>query len=92
VRRFLPRTYLEEFVDPDASLDGSPAVWVHRPAIGVFQAAPLEPGGRSRHFNEVEEPALQKNDDLEHLLGGDRERRLEAHPREVGIAHRAFPG
>jgi hypothetical protein len=68
VRRFLPRFYLEGFVDPGERVDGAPAVWVHRPAMGVFQAAPLEPDGASRHFNEVDEPALRKNEDLEQLL------------------------
>ncbi len=65
MRRFLPRSYLEAFVDPDER-DG--LVWVHRPVIGVFQAARLEPDGTNRHFNEVDEPALHKNDDLERLL------------------------
>jgi len=68
LRRFLPRFYVEGFVDRDVSADGAPPVWVHRPVIGVFQRAPVESGGTSRHFNEVEEPALQKNDDLERLL------------------------
>ena len=69
LRRFLPRFYLEGFLDPEEHVEGSPAVWVHRPVIGVFQPAPVEPRGTSRHFNEVDEPALQKNDDLEQLLG-----------------------
>jgi hypothetical protein len=69
LRRFLPRFYLEGFLDPEEHVAGSPAVWVHRPVIGVFQPAPIEPRGTSRHFNEVDEPALQKNDDLEQLLG-----------------------
>jgi hypothetical protein len=69
LRRFLPRFYLEGFLDPKEHVDGSPAVWVHRPVIGVFQPAPVEPRGTSRHFNEVDEPALQKNDDFEQLLG-----------------------
>jgi hypothetical protein len=68
LRRFLPRFYLEGFLDPEEHVDGSPAVWVHRPVTGVFQPAPVEPRGTSRHFNEVDEPALQKNDDLEQLL------------------------
>ncbi len=68
MRRFLPRFYLEGFVDPDERTDGSPAVWVHRPVIGVFQPARLEPDSTNRHFNEVDEPALQKNEDLERLL------------------------
>lgn len=88
VHRFLPRFYLEGFVDPDVRVDGSPAVWIHRAAIGAFQPAPLEPdgGGRpssshsgnpsgnpssnpsSNHFNEVDDPALRKCEDLERLL------------------------
>jgi hypothetical protein len=68
LRRFLPRFYVEGFVDPEARVDGSPAVWVHRPVIGVFQPAPVEPAAPHRHFNEVEEPALRKNDALEPLL------------------------
>jgi len=68
LRRFLPRFYVEGFVDPEEHVEGSPAVWVHRPMIGVFQSAPIEPDGWRRHFNEVDEPALQKNDDLERLL------------------------
>ncbi len=69
VRRFLPRFYVEGFVDPDERAEGAPAVWVHRPVIGVFQPAPVEPEGAHRHFNDVDEPALQKNEDLERLLG-----------------------
>jgi uncharacterized protein DUF4238 len=69
LRRFLPGFYLQGFVDPDARGDGPPFVWVHRPAFGVFERAPLEPDGANRHFNEVDEPALQKNEDLERLLG-----------------------
>ncbi len=68
MRRFLPRFYVEAFVDPDERVDGAPAVWVHRPVIGVFQSAPVAPDGAKRHFNEVDEPALQRNEDLEHLL------------------------
>lgn len=68
MRTYLPRFYVEGFVDPEAHVEGSPAVWVHRPVIGVFQAAPVEPGGARRHFNEVEEPALRRNADLERLL------------------------
>jgi hypothetical protein len=64
----LPRFYVEGFVDPDEHVAGLPAVWVHRPVIGVFQPARLEPDGTNRHFNEVDEPALQKNEDLERLL------------------------
>jgi hypothetical protein len=40
MRRFLPRSYLEGFLDPDERAEGSPAVWIHRPAIGAFQRAP----------------------------------------------------
>jgi hypothetical protein len=68
VRRFLPRFYVEGFVDPDERVDGAPQVWVHRPVIGLFQPAPVEPGGAHRHFNQVEEPALDKCDDLERQL------------------------
>jgi len=68
LRRFLPRLYVEGFVDPEAHVEGAPAVWVHRPVIGVFQAAPTEPDGTHRHFNEVDEPALQKHENLERLL------------------------
>lgn len=69
MRRLLPRFYVGGFVDADERIDGSPAVWVHRPAIGVFQASPVEPDGFKRHFNEIDDPKLQKNDDLEGLLG-----------------------
>lgn len=68
LRRFLPRFYVEGFVDPEEHVEGSPAVWVHRPVIGMFQPAPVEPGGTNRHFNEVDEPALRENEDLEPLL------------------------
>ncbi len=68
MRRFLPRFYLEGFVDPDEHAAGFPVVWVHRPVIGVFKNAPVEPGGANRHFNEVDEPGLRKNADLEQLL------------------------
>ncbi len=68
LRRFLPRFYVEGFVDPEEHAEGSRAVWVHRPVIGVFQPAPVEPDGKNRHFNEVDEPALRKSDDLERLL------------------------
>jgi len=65
MRRFLPRTYLEAFVDADAPPGDVPVVWVHRPVIGVFQAAPLEPDGVNRHFNQVDEPAFLANEELE---------------------------
>ncbi|HEY6004201.1 MAG TPA: DUF4238 domain-containing protein [Anaeromyxobacter sp.] len=68
MRRFLPRFYVEGFADAQEGDNGSPVVWVHRPAIGVFQRTPIEPDGSRRHFNEVDEPALRKNDDLERLL------------------------
>ena len=68
LRRFLPGSYLEGFADPGARASEPPFVWVHRPAFGAFQAAPLEPDGTNRHFNEVDEPALGKNQDLERLL------------------------
>jgi hypothetical protein len=73
LRRFLPRFYVEGFVDPEERADDRPIVWVHRPVVGVFQPAPAEPDGGSRHFNEVEDPALQKNEDLERLLGAVEE-------------------
>jgi hypothetical protein len=65
MRRFLPRAYLEPFADADARGGDAPTVWVHRPVIGVFQAAPLEPDGVNRHFNEVDEPALLASEGLE---------------------------
>lgn len=68
MRRYLPRSYLERFLDQEARGEEAGTVWVHRPAIGMFQRAPLEPDGIGRHFNEVDEPALQKNDDLEQVL------------------------
>jgi hypothetical protein len=68
VRRYLPRWYVEGFVDPNERVGGSPAVWVHRPVIGVFQAAPVEPDGPGRHFNVVEEPELRRHVGLDLLL------------------------
>ncbi len=68
MRRFLPRFYVEGFVDTRERPDDSPVVWVHRPAVGVFQRAPVEPDGARRHFNEVDEPRLHENDELEPLL------------------------
>jgi hypothetical protein len=68
LRRFLPRSYLEGFVDPDEHATGFPVLWVHRAVIGVFQSAPVEPRDMNRHFNEVDEPELRKNADLEQLL------------------------
>ncbi len=66
--RYLPRFYVEGFADPDERVDGSPVVWVHRPAIGVFQRAPIEPHGAGRHFNEVDEPG--RHEDLQRVLAG----------------------
>jgi hypothetical protein len=40
--RFLPRSYVEAFVDPEEKVDGDPAVWVHRAAFGVFRAMPVQ--------------------------------------------------
>lgn len=77
MQRVLPRFYVEGFVDTDGR--DPPVVWVHRPAIGVFQEAPIEPDGARRHFNEVVEPGLRGNDDLEPLLAaieGDAARLL----------------
>jgi hypothetical protein len=68
LRRFLPRFYVEGFADADERSGGSPVVWVHRPAVGVFQKAPIEPDGARRHFNEVDEAALLENDGLEPSL------------------------
>lgn len=68
MRRFLPRFYVEGFVDADERAGELPVVWVHRPAIGAFQRAPVDPGGSGRHFNEVDEPALRQNEELEPLL------------------------
>jgi hypothetical protein len=68
MRRYLPRSYVEAFVDPDARPGAAPAVWVHRPAVGVFQRAPVEPDGARRHFNEVDDQSLRAREDLEPLL------------------------
>ena len=68
MRRFLPSFYVEGFADPGHSIDGSPAVWVHRTAIGEFKRARVEPDGTNRHFNEMPGPPLQGDDDLEVLL------------------------
>lgn len=35
MRRFLPSFYVEGFADLGDYIDGSPAVWVHRTAIGL---------------------------------------------------------
>lgn len=66
--RFLPRSYVEAFVDPDEEVDGEPAVWVHRAAFGVFKAVPVEPRGGERHFNVPETGALRHNQELEGRL------------------------
>lgn len=89
MQRYLPRFCLEAFVDPRESTLGRPAVWVHRPAIGVFQPAPVDPQGARWHFNYVDEPALRKNDDLEPLLASlenDAERLVAEIPARSGIA------
>ncbi len=66
--RLLPRFYVEGFVDPDGPGETGPRVWVHRPAIGVFQPAPVEPDGAHRHFNEADEAELRTSADLEARL------------------------
>lgn len=66
--RYLPRRYVEAFVDPDAQVDGGPAVWVHRAAFGVFQVAPVEPRGDERHFNVADPGTLRPNAELERRL------------------------
>jgi hypothetical protein len=67
-RRILPRRYVGAFVDPEVHVDGAPAVWVHRPALGVFQATPAEPRGGERHFNVPDERSLRYNAPLERRL------------------------
>ncbi len=67
-RRILPRLYVEGFVDPEVHVDGAPAVWVHRPSLGVFQATPVEPRGGERHFNVPDERSLRYNAGLERRL------------------------
>ena len=66
--RILPRSYVEAFVDPDAMVDGDPAVWVHRAAFGVFKAVPVEPRGGERHFNVPDAGTLRHNVELERRL------------------------
>jgi hypothetical protein len=66
--RFLPRSYVEGFVDPEEKVDGEPAVWVHRSAFGVFQAVPVEPRGGERHFNVPDPGTLRHNAELERRL------------------------
>lgn len=66
--RYLPRSYVEAFVDPDARVDGAPAVWVHRAAFGLFQVLPVEPRGGERHFNVPDPGALRHNAELERRL------------------------
>jgi hypothetical protein len=68
VKCFLPRSYVQGFIDREASEDEAPSVWIHRPAIGVFQRGALEADGANRHFNDVDEPALLKNEELERQL------------------------
>ena len=65
MRTYLPRAYLEGFVDPDLRAAGEEAVWAHRPVLGLFQKMPLEPAGGLRHFNEVTEAALAPKEALE---------------------------
>jgi hypothetical protein len=43
-------------------------VWVHRSAVGVFQAAPVEPRVGERHFNVPEPGTLRHNGELERRL------------------------
>ena len=71
--RFLPRSYVEAFVDPDERVEGGPAVWVHRTAFGVFQAVPVEPRDGERHFNVPDGGALRHNAELERQLAGVEE-------------------
>jgi hypothetical protein len=71
--RFLPRSCVEAFVDPDAQVDGGAAVWVHRAAFGVFVAAPVEPRGGERHFNVPEPGTLRHNAALERRLAAVEE-------------------
>jgi hypothetical protein len=66
--RYLPRSYVEAFVDLDENVDGDPAVWVHRAAFGIFQAVPVEPRGGERHFNVPDPGALRRNGELERRL------------------------
>jgi hypothetical protein len=66
--RYLPRSYVEAFVDPEENVDGAPAVWVHRAAFGIFQAVPVEPRGGERHFNVPDPAALRHNAELERRL------------------------
>jgi hypothetical protein len=71
--RYLPRSYVEAFVDPDENVDGDPAVWVHRAAFGVFQAMPVEPRGVERHFNVPDPGTLRQNAELERRLAAVEE-------------------
>ena len=68
--RFLPRSHVEAFVDPDEQVDGDGAVWVHRSAFGVFVAAPVEPRDGERHFNVPEPGTLRLSAGLELRLAG----------------------
>jgi hypothetical protein len=71
--RFLPRSYVEAFVDPEEKFDGGPAVWVHRSAFGVFQAVPVEPRGGERHFNVPDPGTLRHHAELERRLAAVEE-------------------
>lgn len=71
--RFLPRSYVEAFVDPDEKIADGPAVWVHRSALGVFQAVPVEPRGGERHFNVPHPGSLRHNPELERRLAACEE-------------------
>jgi hypothetical protein len=71
--RFLPRSYVEAFVDQDEKIDGGPAVWVHRSAFGIFQAVPVEPRGGERHFNVPDPGTLRYNAELERRLAAVEE-------------------
>jgi hypothetical protein len=66
--RFLPRSYVEAFVDSDEEVDGGPAVWVHRAAFGAFQAVSVEPRGGERHFNVPDPGTLRHCAELERRL------------------------
>jgi hypothetical protein len=85
MQRYLPRFYVEGFVDPDERVDGAPAVWVHRPAFGVFQAAPVEPRGGERHFNVPDEGALRRHAALEQRLA-------EVEDAAAGLIRHELPG
>lgn len=71
--RILPRFLVEAFVDPATRVDGEPAVWVHRPAEGVFRASPVEPRDDERHFNVPDGRSPPRSPELEGLLAGVEE-------------------